>query len=288
MSSQQLFAFVLMPFDKKLLKRYTRIQKIVRKAGIRAERVDDQSFHRVGIVERIHNQIETADFIIADMSKRNPNVFYEVGYAISRHKLCILLTNDPNTIPFDLKDRNHIVFYSPKDLDKKLLRALEAVKSETDLLFDRGDHECFNDKVQEYERSLQQIPTSLATSIRIRVRANMELQPKNVTAYITKIEKSSHRGWQEHKLPENIPLTWAETDNIVADFGTSNVKYVNVLHITHSNNKIILWNVPPGLFTGFFDDLTTYRITIAALARQYTIEVDWEGKWQTIEVRPAV
>jgi nucleoside 2-deoxyribosyltransferase len=109
--SEQLFAFVLMPFDKKLRKRYIRIQRTACEAGIRAERVDDQSFYRRGIVERIHSQIEAADFIIADMSKPNPNVFYEVGYASAKHKLCILLTNDAKTIPFDLRNIRHIVFY---------------------------------------------------------------------------------------------------------------------------------------------------------------------------------
>jgi nucleoside 2-deoxyribosyltransferase len=101
--SAQLFAFVLMPFDKKLRKRYERIQRAADEAGIRAERVDDQSFYRRGIVDRIHSQIEASDFIIADMSKPNPNVFYEVGYAHAKHKLCLLLTDDTDTIPFDLR-----------------------------------------------------------------------------------------------------------------------------------------------------------------------------------------
>lgn len=275
-----------MPFNKTLRKRYIRIQRAASEAGISAERVDDQSFYRRGIVERIHSQIEAADFIIADMSKPNPNVFYEVGYARAKQKLCILLTNDAATIPFDLKHIRHIVFSSMKDLNKQLSNALEVVKSETDLLFDKGDHECYHDHLQTFKVNF--VSTSLSTSIRVRVRANMELQPINVMASITKIEKSSHRGWQESKLPENIQLTWTDTDTIVTDFTTSNVKYVNVLHIDHDDNKIAIWRVPPSLFAGFFDDATTYRITIAALARQYTIEVDWKGQWETIQVRPAV
>ena len=43
--------------------------------GIRAERVDEQLFAG-GILDRIYRQIEAADVVIADMSGRNPNVFY--------------------------------------------------------------------------------------------------------------------------------------------------------------------------------------------------------------------
>jgi nucleoside 2-deoxyribosyltransferase len=46
----------------------------------------------VPILERIYNQIEAADLVIVDMSGRNPDVFYEVGYCHAKAKLCILLT----------------------------------------------------------------------------------------------------------------------------------------------------------------------------------------------------
>lgn len=51
-----------------------------------------------------------ADFIIADMTERNPNVFYEVGYAHAKDKLCILITSNADDIPFDLKHRRHVVY----------------------------------------------------------------------------------------------------------------------------------------------------------------------------------
>jgi hypothetical protein len=69
------FAFVLMPFDREFDDVYSLgIKGAVEQAGMLAQRVDEQVFHREGILERIYNQIEGADVIIADMSGRNPNV----------------------------------------------------------------------------------------------------------------------------------------------------------------------------------------------------------------------
>jgi len=104
------FAFVLMPFSAEFDDTYElAIKPACELAGAYAERVDKQIF--VGsILERVFNQISKADLIIADMSERNPNVFYEVGYAHALGKTTILLTNQTDDIPFDLKHYPHIVY----------------------------------------------------------------------------------------------------------------------------------------------------------------------------------
>lgn len=93
------------------------------------ERVDEQIFNE-SILERIYNQISKADIIIADMSNRNPNVFYEVGYAHALGKTTILLTNDSVDIPFDLKHYPHIIYNNKisklkKELTTKLKWLIE-------------------------------------------------------------------------------------------------------------------------------------------------------------------
>lgn len=74
-----------------------------------AERVDEQIFMG-SITQRVYNQISKADVIVADMTGRNPNVFYEVGYAHALGKAVVLLAQDTKDIPFDLKDYPHIVY----------------------------------------------------------------------------------------------------------------------------------------------------------------------------------
>ncbi len=111
METQKQFTFVLMPFDQSFNDLYRLgIKETAASLGIVAERVDEQ-LYREGILERIYRQIEAADIIIADMTGKNANVFYEVGYAHAKDKLCILLTNDDADIPFDLKHRRHIVYH---------------------------------------------------------------------------------------------------------------------------------------------------------------------------------
>ena len=106
----EIFAFVLMPFDSAFDDTYKLgIKETAAQLDISAERVDEQIFQE-GILERIYRQIDVADLIIADMSGQNPNVFYEVGYAHAKGKLCILMTNNADDIPFDLKHHRHIVY----------------------------------------------------------------------------------------------------------------------------------------------------------------------------------
>jgi nucleoside 2-deoxyribosyltransferase len=125
------FAFTLMPFDENFDDIYKfGIKKTCEDLGIVAERVDEQNFSET-ILERIYRQIENADFIIADMTGKNPNVFYEVGYAHAKGKLCALITQNSEDIPFDLKHHSHIIYNGKiKDLEEGIKPRLEWMKAE--------------------------------------------------------------------------------------------------------------------------------------------------------------
>lgn len=130
--TDKLFAFVLMPFDTQFDDIYRLgIKAAAEELGMIATRVDEQIFHKEGMLERIYNQIDASDFIIADMTGKNPNVFYEVGYAHAKNKLCILLTEKAEDIPFDLRHQRHIVYgNSISSLKSKLTIDLAALKVE--------------------------------------------------------------------------------------------------------------------------------------------------------------
>jgi len=131
MTDKVLFAFVLMPFDSKFDDIYNLgIKEAAAKVEFKAERLSEQIFIE-GMMDRIYRQIELADVVIADMSDKNPNVFYEVGYAHAKDKLCVLQTGDAKDIPFDLQHRRHIVYRgSITVLRQELIKNLEWAKTE--------------------------------------------------------------------------------------------------------------------------------------------------------------
>jgi|688.fasta_scaffold354419_2 hypothetical protein len=77
-------------------------------AGAYCERLDKQIFPE-NMLHRIYNQIAQADIIVAEMTGRNANVFYEVGYAHALGKRVVLTTEDVDDIPFDFQQYFHII-----------------------------------------------------------------------------------------------------------------------------------------------------------------------------------
>lgn len=115
------FCFTLMPFTEEFDDIYQLgIKQSCEDANAYCERVDEQIFTE-SILERVYNQISKADIIIADMTGRNPNVFYEVGYAHAIGKRTILLTQNTEDIPFDLKHYPHIIYSKKISVLKKEL-----------------------------------------------------------------------------------------------------------------------------------------------------------------------
>jgi hypothetical protein len=130
------FAFVLMPFSGEFDDAYKlAIKPACDAAGVHAERVDDQVFHD-DILQRIYNQIAKADVVVAEMTGRNPNVFYETGYAHALGKAVILLTKHAKDIPFDLQHYPHIIYGESlstlrEQLESRVRRTLDMLSGQT-------------------------------------------------------------------------------------------------------------------------------------------------------------
>jgi hypothetical protein len=121
---KQPFIFVLMPINEDFEDVFELGVKAASEViGAKAERLNDQIFTE-NMLTRIYEQIASADLIVADMTGKNPNVFYEVGYSHALEKNVILLTKNPDEIPFDLKHYPHIVYYSIGQLKKELVQKL--------------------------------------------------------------------------------------------------------------------------------------------------------------------
>ena len=120
-------AFVAMPFAPEFDDSYHYgIQGAVNTAGYLCERADLSSFTG-DVMDWVKKRIATADFIIADLTSANPNVYLEVGYAWGLNKETVLLIKDTNELKFDTRGQRCLPYVSIKDLETKLKTELESL-----------------------------------------------------------------------------------------------------------------------------------------------------------------
>ena len=95
--------FVLMPFEAGLDAVYKNlIKSVFEGAGFKVLRADDISSQQ-NILKDIVTSIRDADFIVADLTGSNENVYYELGLAHALRKRVVLMSQDVSKVPFDLR-----------------------------------------------------------------------------------------------------------------------------------------------------------------------------------------
>lgn len=102
--------FVIMPFGGWLDDYYTQIYcPAIISAGLNPHRADDL-FRPSTIVNDIWAYTKKAKVLLADLTGKNPNVFYELGLAHAIAKPAILIAESMDDIPFDLRALRIILF----------------------------------------------------------------------------------------------------------------------------------------------------------------------------------
>lgn len=108
--------FLIMPFRPDWAEAVQRtLRDACRRHGVHAVRGDD-SLVPTDILDDIWVELTSADFVIADISGQNPNVYYELGMAHTLAKPVILLSQSTDDVPFDVQTRR-VVEYDPQDLE---------------------------------------------------------------------------------------------------------------------------------------------------------------------------
>jgi len=94
--------FVVMQFTTPFNELYEEvIKKVCAEFQLKAVRADE-TFGPGIIIADIAKQILDSKIIIADITPKNPNVYYEVGYAHALNKPTILIAEKPAELPFDV------------------------------------------------------------------------------------------------------------------------------------------------------------------------------------------
>ncbi|MDQ3018174.1 MAG: nucleoside 2-deoxyribosyltransferase [Bacteroidota bacterium] len=103
------------------------IQGAVNSFGYLCERADLNSFTG-DVMEFVKERIANSDFVIADLTTANPNVYLEVGYAWGLNKKTVLLIKDANELEFDTRGQRCLQYTTIKDLENKLKNELASLK----------------------------------------------------------------------------------------------------------------------------------------------------------------
>jgi polyhydroxyalkanoate synthesis regulator phasin len=104
--------FVIMPFDPIFddiwnggIKRACNSENM---GCIRVDKIDLSTW----ITDDIKKYLGMADIVITDITGNNPNVMFELGWALAKDKKQIVIRqlDDPNRVPFDVKDIRYISY----------------------------------------------------------------------------------------------------------------------------------------------------------------------------------
>ena len=130
--------FVIQPFDRgKFDKRYEdAFEPALAQAGFAAYRVDEDPGTDV-LITAIEEGIRRAAICLADVTKNNPNVWYELGYAYAAGKHVILTCCDEREgpLPFDIHHRHVIHYQSESTSDFDSLK--REISQRAEVLLDR-------------------------------------------------------------------------------------------------------------------------------------------------------
>lgn len=113
---QKDLVFVLTPSDNEFVSDYWVVRDTCKKVKLRALRGDEQdlNYTNSSILAHILKYIIKSRLVVANISNRNPNVYYELGIAHMLGKPSILLCRQGGSVPFDLQQK-YIVFYSNEE-----------------------------------------------------------------------------------------------------------------------------------------------------------------------------
>jgi hypothetical protein len=138
--------FVMQPFAAPLGTYYEKIYKpAIEKAGLTPVRADADIFGTGKIMDQVWTGINAAKVLVAELTSRNPNVFYELGLAHALKKPVVLISSSEDDVPFDLHHIRVIYydvtdpFWGTKLLEKVAENILSAVQNPEEAIFKAPD-----------------------------------------------------------------------------------------------------------------------------------------------------
>jgi hypothetical protein len=134
--------FVMQPFAGALGSYYETIFKpAIQQAGLEPLRADAEIFGTGKIIDQIWRGIRESTVLVAELTSKNANVFYELGLAHALEKPVVLVSSNEDDVPFDLKHIRVIIydqtdpFWGQKLIDKVADNIRSAITNPEEAIF---------------------------------------------------------------------------------------------------------------------------------------------------------
>ena len=136
--------FVMQPFASPYGDYYEKIfRPAIEKTGLQAVRADAEIFGIGKIIDQVWRGINGAKVLVAELTTRNANVFYELGLAHALNKPVVLVSSNEIDVPFDLQ-HIRVIYYDVNDpfwgnklIEKVAENILSALTNPEEAIFKR-------------------------------------------------------------------------------------------------------------------------------------------------------
>lgn len=120
--------FIAMSFAKEMTSAREIIMREIEDKGYKAVVIDEKE-HNEQIVPQIFEEINKAEFIIADLTLHRNGVYYEAGFAkgLGKEVIFTCKKDDFENSHFDVKQINTIIWEDEWDLESKLSKRIESM-----------------------------------------------------------------------------------------------------------------------------------------------------------------
>lgn len=187
------------------------IDPVAREKGYRTTRSDDIA--KPGrITSQIIDRLKNDSLVVADLSRKNPNVYYELAIRHAVQKPVILIGESELDIPFDLAAQRVIPYsLDPDDIieaKRQLLSQIEAVESDN-FIFDSPVTDTIDIATQH---------TASDEQISQRILAILETQSKDIRDLLSNISPYEVGFTRTTYLPDYMRLNTEQANNILKMF----------------------------------------------------------------------
>jgi DNA-binding CsgD family transcriptional regulator len=216
--------FVVMPFGGWHDNYYLNIYKpAIEEAGLTPMRADD-IYRPSTIIKDIWELTNKATIILADLTGKNPNVFYELGLAHALAKPAILITESMEYVPFDLRalrilefDKNH--FEWGAILRQKIIASIkETIKSPLESVLpaflEISDEVKQTGKVTQQEKELIELKQDIEF-IKSNIRSNKPYSDRLLREKDIDVIRLFNIGLGIKEIAEKFDITISEVNSML-------------------------------------------------------------------------